>query len=436
MNRLRIAWFTPIAKDEIFSISEYCTSLLLPYFTDAHEIEVFTDSLNSEICGLKAFHYLNAFQRHREKAFDIFFYQLEDSPCCRFIRAHCGLVPGVLWAHDVFMRDLGPEAYHTSPWEQSIRQFYDASESFSDRSIAPHQLWPRIYRESSVSPVVLFSSRWAQAEFATMVSTRLESYGNQHSVEYLPTPVELGSDQVGRSGSDCREMKIAYHGLPGLEGRCHKFLPALKAMEKPFRCTWMVPIGTQMVAERLVAEFGLRASQIEIVESVSPTAWRRLAEESHVAVHFHAGAFGRLAPYLQISYAVGCPVVVLNSGSSEELSDQAAFHIESGVFETEQIRRVLCRIQEIDRAQLGKQSKAYAGANWDVKSVATHLENLLSNYAPSVNLVMNKWEALRKRGQTELLREVQSLAAGSQRVPFDPYSVALAPALRELGWTS
>jgi hypothetical protein len=128
--------------------------------------------------------------------------------------------------------------------------------------------------------------------------------------------------------------------------------------------------------------------------------------------------------------------VVLNSGSSEELSDQATFHIESGVFETEQILRVLCQIQNIGGIQLGRQCKAYADANWEVKSVAARLEQLFISYAPSVNVVMNKWEVLRKRGQTELLREVQKLAAGSKRISFDPYSVALLPALRELGWTN
>jgi hypothetical protein len=435
MKKLRIAWFSPVSDEGDSCISEYCSERLLPHISRAHEVEVFTNSLRAEAFGVRASHYLKAFERHREQSFDVFFYQLEDGIESRFVRAHCGLVPGVLWAHDVFLRDLGAEGYHTSPWEQSIRQYYSRNEPFSDRSKAPHQLWPRIYRESSLSPVVLFSSRWGEAEFQSMISTRLESLGRGHMSGLLPIPTGSASSNNVRVPENSDAMRIAYHGLPGMEGRCHKFLPAVKGLSINYVLTWMVPFGGGVEAHARIAEFGLDDSRIEVIESASPKRWQEVVEASDVAFHLHAGAYGRMSPFLEVSYSVGCPVVVLASGSGDDLPSDAAFHIHSGLFESEEIKSLILRIRELDAIQLRRQFYRYARQNLDAGVVAEKLGQVLVDYAPSVGLVMDRWESLRKRGQQALLQEVKKLVSGSEVISFDSYTTALEPAIKELGWT-
>lgn len=433
MSSLRIAWFSVVSSESDFSLSEYCSRLLIPELAKRHEIEVFSNTLQSEAFGRPNFSYLNAFQRHRARPYDIFFYQLEDTVAARFIRAHCGLIPGVLWAHDLFMRDLGSEGYHTSPWEQSIRQFYDPRLDFSDRSIAPHQLWPRIYRETSLSPVVLFSSQWATHEFANMTATRLESVAHPHRVETVPVPVaDFISDTIERK-SPSGEMRLAYFGMPSIEGRGHKLFPVLRALPFTYQCHWMLPEVSVDAGRRLLAEYGLEDSVV-IVGSHSPTQWKEIVKQSDLAFHLNSGAYGHLAPYIQISFAQGCPTAVLASGSGEDISSAYTFQIHCGMFEGEQIRGVIDKVRALSSENLCSQCIHYAERVWSIDAVVEKLERNFSECAPHLAYVMDRWESLRRRGQRTLLREVQGLASGVQSLPFDPYSVAFAPSVRELGW--
>ena len=434
MSSLRIAWFSVVSSESDFSLSEYCSRLLIPELAKNHEIEVFSSTLQREAFGRPNFSYLNAFQRHRDRPFDIFFYQLEDTVAARFMRAHCGLIPGVLWAHDLFMRDLGSEGYHTSPWEQSIRQFYDTSVGFSDRSHAPHQLWPRIYRETSLSPVVLFSSQWAKHEFGNMTATRLESVAHPHRVETVPVPVaDLSLNTTERECASGEEMRLAYYGMPSIEGRGHKLLPVLRSLPFAYQCSWMLPEVSVDAARRLLAEYGLE-DRVVVVGSQSPTQWREIVAQSDLAFHLHSGAYGHLAPYIQISFAQGCPTAVLASGSGEDISSAHAFHIHCGMFEGEQIRGVIDKVRTVGPENLRSQCIHYAERVWSVDAVVGKLERAFCECAPHVAYVMDRWEALRRRGQRTLLKEVQGLASGMQSLPFDPYSVAFASSVRELGW--
>lgn len=433
MSSLRIAWFTVVVSEGSYALSDYCSHLLVPELARNHQIEIFSNSLQSEAFGRPNYSYLNAFQRHKDKPYDIFFYQLEDSVSSRFIRAHCGLIPGVLWAHDLFMRDLGSEGYHTSPWEQSIRQFYDPKLDFSDRSIAPHQLWPRIYRETSLSPVVLFSSEWARCEFENMTATRLESVAQPHRAETIPIPVTGRSSRGCERGSKRDKIRLAYHGMPSIEGRGHKLFPVLRSLPSAYECTWMLPEASAEAAHRLLAEYDL-VNSVVVVGSQSPKRWEEIVSHCDLAFHLHSGAYGHLAPYIQVSYAQGCPAVVLASGTGEDVSTAHAFHIHCGMFEAEQIRSVLDRVLTMGVENLRSQCIRYADQVWSVDSVVARLERTFNECAPHIGYVMDRWESLRRRGQKTLLSEVKDLVSGAKSLPFDSYSVAFAPSVRELGW--
>lgn len=439
-SHLRIAWFSDLSVGRTESLSTYCTKLLLPELSKKHAIEVFSDEVallqSATYCGVPVEHYLNAYKRHRERPFDLFFYQLEDSWACRFIRGHIGLVPGIVWAHDLFCNDLGPEACHTSPWEHSIKQFFDSSLGFVDRTKAPHQLWPRAFRETSLCPVVLFSSQWARNEFKQMVSNRLESINGMHFSSVVPVPVSNIDSFKPRSQEMLRIASIA---VPGIEGRVHKVFPALRGLGCKWHLTWMVDGHEVQRAYELCNEFGLSEQEVTVVSQRSINTWTEIAGESDVALHLHSGPFGHLAPYIQISLAQGCPVIVAKSGQGEDFPDDAVFGITPGLHESAELRGVLSELIAAYQASpyervFGSQGMQYAQQNFNVCTIAKRLSDICIEMAPHVSHVMHRWQSIGRRAQKVLLAEVKGLVSACNQEGISAYDTVLMPAIKELGW--
>lgn len=428
MSSLRIAWFSELAARGSQSVSAYCSHALLPELARRHTIEVFSDSSATGALGLPHYHYLNAYRRHRERPFDIFFYQLEDSKSARFVRAHIGLMPGVTWFHDFFFNDLGPEACHTSPWETTIRQFHDPSVSFADRSIAPHQLWPRGYREASLSPVALFSSAWARHEFSTMVSNRLESFTGGHLAEVLAVPVREMT-AARRQGVD--PIRIASASVPGIEGRSHKLLPALAGLKATWRLTWMVDDSERDSALAVAREFGVE-DRIDLVAPRSWESWEKIVGESDVALHLHTSPFGHLAPFVQISLAAGTPTVVSFAAQGEDFPADTVFHVVPGLHELVQLRAILEGVLAHNSRRYGRRGQEYIRASASVEAVAERLSRLLIEAAPRVREVMNRWSQLQRYAKLELLGEVRHLVDGDSIPGMSSYEHTIAKALGEL----
>lgn len=427
---LRIAWFSDLSKGAPESLSAYCSRLLLPELAQGNSIELFSESFSTEEFGLPHYHYLKAYQRHRENPFDVFFYQLEDGEQARFVRGHIGLIPGVVWIHDLFCRDLGPEACHTSPWEQSIKQFYDSAVRFADRARAPHQLWPRVFRESSLCPVVLFSSAWAHSEFLQMTSSRLEATEGGHRSEVLQVPVVV--EQPSQRSS--AEFRVAVAGLTGIEGRAHKILPVLRDWTSRWRLVWMVSDEEHRAARELVNEFGLPEESVDICGPRSPDLWQQIVSQSHVALHLHTSPFGHLAPYTQISLATSCPVVVARSGQGEDLPDSVVFRVIPGTDESAQIRGVFELLQQRSEYEYGTPGKQYIQRSSTPAEIATHLAEMLRASAPQVSYVMERWGRLHVRAKAVLMDEVRQLVGGGSMSLVDPFDAIVTPAARDLGW--
>lgn len=432
-RRLRIAWFTDLAKDGVESVSAYTSRLLLPELLKTHSIEVFSSTTSSEQFSLPHYHYLTAYQRHRVEPFDLFFYQVEDGASSRFVRGHIGLVPGVVWVHDLFCRDLGPEACHTSPWEHSIKQFYDPSLPFADRSIAPHQLWPRLYREISLCPVVLFSSDWAHREFSRMTSNRLEAEEGGHHAEVLQVPVSFDGRTPGHAKGEV--FTIACASVTGIEGRSHKVLPALRRLEGAWKLIWMVDHDEQAAAEALAFEYGLSPERYEVRSPRSPELWGSIVQEADCALHVHTSVFGHLAPYMQISLANRCPVIVAQSGQGEDIPDTVAFHIIPGTHESSQLIEIFRVLQGKDALNFGVHGHEYVRQHCDPRLVAQQLCGIFQSRAPQVSYVMDRWDSLRKRAQKALVDEVRELVNGEAVISsVDPFERVISPAIRDLGW--
>ncbi|MEY4701695.1 MAG: hypothetical protein RL326_1882 [Pseudomonadota bacterium] len=429
-NRLRVAWFTDTGSSGIETVSAYTSALLLPELARYHDVEVFTDTTAASNFGLQSSHYLTAHRKHQRAPFDIFFYQLEDSKTCRFVRGHIGLVPGVTWLHDLFYNDLGPEAFHTSPWETSIAQYHDPSVAFYDRAKAPHQLWPRAYRETSLSPVVLFSSPWARNEYRRMVSARVEGLSGEHPAEVLPIPVSVETGARSRTED---VLRIASASVTGIEGRMHKVLPALRGLSMPWALAWMVAPEEAPAARELVEEFGV-SSSVRIVAGRTAETWRSILAESDVALHLHASVFGRLAPFAQISLSMGVPTVVSFAAQGEDFPESAVLHVVPGSHEGRQIREIAEAIARRGSVVCGANGRRFALAANDPSKIAETVASLLTEWAPHVAYVMDRWERLRQRGQRALLDEVRVLVDKDDQSSMNPFRRVLSDPLRELGW--
>lgn len=429
-NRLRVAWFTDTGSSGIETVSAYSSALLLPELARYHDVEVFADTTAASNFGLQSSHYLTAHRKHQRAPFDIFFYQLEDSKACRFVRGHIGLVPGVTWLHDLFYNDLGPEAFHTSPWETSIAQYHDSSVAFYDRSRAPHQLWPRAYRETSLSPVVLFSSPWARNEYRRMVSARLEGLSGEHPAEVLSVPVTIGTVGHAHAGD---VLRIACASVTGIEGRMHKVLPALRGLSVPWALTWMVAPEESRAAQELVEEFGI-SSWVRIVARRTVECWQSILGKSDLALHLHASVFGRLAPFAQISLSMGVPTVVSFAAQGEDFPESAVFHVVPGSHEGRQVKEIAEVVARRGATACGANGRRFALEANDPAKLAQRLASLLTEWVPHVAYVMDRWERLRQRGQRALLDEVRGLVDKDDQSSMNPFRRVLSEPLRELGW--
>lgn len=427
---LRIAWFSDMT--DAGRISSYCSKLLLPLLAKEHQIELFSESFAATLLGLPNHHYLKAYSCHREQPFDIFFYQLEDGAAARFVRTYLGIMPGITWVHDLFLSDLGAEATHNSPWEHSIEQFYNNSLPFAARSIARHNVWPRAYREVALSPITLLSSQYGLKELFTMISSRIEAEPGAHRAEYLAIPISCAGIAAPPQHAP---LSFATVCRPGLEGRAHKFLPALKGLGSPWQLTWLIDPAEQCAAETLIREFSV-VDQVTLVLGRSPEKWSEILSSSHVAIHLSSTALGHLGPYLQLALGSGRLAIVSDSFHGEEIPNTSAFKITPGIHEYAQISRVFEAIQTTQLRTLTLPAQKMVASENDPATIALCLSKIFQESAPQMALIMQRWQELYQSAHVALLAEVKELASSSERNEIDVYKELLSQSFLELGWSS
>jgi glycosyltransferase involved in cell wall biosynthesis len=403
----------------------------LPLLSERFEIELFSDSLSVVSKSLPMHHYLTAYRRHGEKPFDLFFYQLEDGTQCRFARMHMGLMPGVLWVHDLFLQDHGPEGLFTSPWERTLSQFRDLGIAFYDRANAPHQLWPQAYREVSLAPVLLFSSSWAMGEFTNFISERIEPYPGGQRVEYVPVPVAVNNGS--RSPDTSVALQLANVGTPNTEDRGYKILPALRDVQSECHMTWLVDSSEESRARALVEEFSVE-DRVTLVVGRSVERWSEIVQRSDVALHMHRSPFGHLAPYLQISLAAGTPIVVSDAAEGSQLPRDCVFPVVPGMFESAELRELFQALNRTPLDGVARRGREFILSHSDVKVVAHRLASVLEESSEGIKRCMDRWELLQRRASEALIAEVVGLA-GKAPDGFEAEQIVL-PAARELGWLS
>lgn len=430
-EKLRVAWFTHIAKpgEAIASLSQYCSDLLLPHLRSQFDIEVFSGLYSGEYHGIPRHHYLTAYQRHREQPFDVFFYQLEDGVIGRFIRTQIGITPGVTWMHDLYLSDLGAEATHVTPWEQTLAKYFDSSQPFGDRKNPPHQLRPRAFRETALSPMVLTSSQWGKREFSRWVHERLEYVPGAHRCEYVPLPV---SPQPQSKGSPDKSMlSVLAIGGTDIAGRAHKFLPALASLSIPWHLSWVVHPLNVPPARVLLEEFGVQ-ERVTVIGGATPHEWTTLVSKSDIALHIHDTPYQHIGPYVQLSMAAGCPVMVLRSASAEELPSDAIFSIVPGIHETAQMTGVFEAVMCNRDKGLGDAGRRFIAQECDVQATAERLATCIREAAPALVDVMRRWSEMYETALDGLIEEVREHVDAPVPGLQSSFDMLVAPLLREI----
>ncbi len=407
-RKLRIAWFTHLARpsEAVASVSHYCTDILLPLMRDSFEIEVFSGLPRGTHLGVPRHNTLNAYQRHRTSPFDIFFYQIENGPLGRVVRTQAGMMPGISWMHDTLLTDPGAEALHTSPWQRSVQQMLDGSLPFMQGN--EYRLPPprQASRETSVSPLILYTSSWAQGTFSRYKAGRYEYASCGHWTDWVPPPVELTGD--GRSTEKGGPFEIVAIGTTLLEGRAHKFLPALADFSGSAHLTWVIDPAKRAHALLLIEEFGV-SDRVTLIDQITPEGWRTLVAKSDLALHLSTNSHYRLSPYLEISRAAGVPTVVMRVGRDASTSEDVAFVIVPGLHETAQLVGIFEAVSRTDSRSLGAAGQALVKRENDPVLVAERLGNLFRESAPLLGDVMRAWDGLYQRAEEALLEDIRGL---------------------------
>jgi hypothetical protein len=399
---------------------------------DRCEIELFSDDPGSYSGPFAVHNYLTAYSRHREAPFDLFFYQLEDGPRGRVSRMHLGLIPGIVWVHDLYLQDKGPEGLYTSPWERTIAQFKGAETKFIDRLSAPHQLWPRAIREVSLSPVVLFSSQWALSEFNSFISDRIECYPGAQIAEYLPVPVESSKSLAVKKRAEI--LKLGFVGSVHVEDRAHKILPAVRDADCSVELTWLVPSAQIERAEQLLKEFVVE-DRVKLIPGSAIERWTQILSDIDVALHTHRSPFGHLAPYLQHSLAECKPVVVCNSAEGSLLPKDLIFSVIPGSFESAEIKELIIRLSAVPLIDIGERGREYVLKLSDADRIADALTKIFYSSAPLIRECLSRWSALERHAALSLLQEVLCVAGAQSDQPKGVAAEQiLLPVAQELGW--
>ncbi len=437
VNRLRVAWFSPLnlGSEPTQSLSAYVSDALLPFIGKRCEVELFHNGFISHP-DFPTYHYLRAFERHREKPYDIFFYQVEDGQVSHFTRFHLGLVPGIVLFHDLFVTDSGAVPLYVSPWEETVKKFHDPLRSWPTRDQKFEHRAPILYRECGLSGIPIFSNERAHSEYKRNITEKLGD-ASQASY-YLPYPACRGESLSQRSSE---VFTLALCGSPRIEHRAHKVLNALSKLSAPFTLLWLIGNDEASQAEALLKEFCI--TSCELITGRSPEKWSSVVARADCALHPLFSAFGQPGPYLATSLTAGVPSLVTNFGAAEYLPDSVVFKIQPGENESFEILSVIEKLSK-SRPRL-KLAAEFAQEHFNPTIVAHELSLIFERSVQPLREMHTRWDALLGEAREDLLREARVFIEGTASCPNRgeelfgesgyQWNTLVEPSLKELGWS-
>lgn len=422
-NKLRIAWFSPLhTKGQgSESVSAYCSDELLPLLRERFDIELFHNGFD-RYRDFPTFHYLSAFVHHRERPYDLFFYQLEDRRASNFIRVHLGLMPGMVWFHDFIFTSFGPEPILNSPWNCAVRKFNGESLPWPKRGEELEQQGPLGYREGAWALAPLFSNPVAHAEYRRNIQTRLDAKAGDLSA-FVPMPVSSRPVEHRRAET----LRVSFGGSPRIEHRAHKILQALSEAAVPYRLQWLLSAAEEAPARELLREFEIEAC--DLIIGRSPARWNALLQETDFALHPLFSVYGQADPYLGQSLMQGVPALVTRFGSTEYLPENLVFKIDPGSQEVFQIAEVMRALHARRVPDVRERTRRFALDFYAADHVAAELAHAFERAAPNIGRFSERWSAFESAARASLLAEVPLLLPQSS-----DWELLLKPSFKELGW--
>lgn len=425
-RKLRVAWFSPLAPAS--SKGAYASRVLIPLLEQWCTIDLYHDSL-TEFEGRAVAPFLSAFDRHTRSPYDIFFYQLEDGRHSYFSRVHLGLMPGVVWMHDFFLSDYGPEPILNSAWQETVKKFRERNHPWCAHDMKHTPKGPHAHREAALAGIKIFSSERDHSEYrrcseVSLLPTTARSY-------YIPLPGTFPKLKSGTSVHENSGVKIAFCGAPRIEDRAESLLQALEGGGERVHLTWLLDPSERGEAQALLNDAGLSDAgnkRISIVEGRTPERWHEIVSQCTLAVHTRFSVFGQLGPYLNISLAAGVPSVVCNFGHGELLPSSLLCKISCGSSATKELAEIIAAADEI-KASRGASIATFGVEMFQREVIASELMSVFEASRPALVSLTGRWKAFEREAKLALSAEAKNLFASDL---FG--STAIDGAYRELGW--
>lgn len=344
---MKIAWFSPLygheniePKFDSSSRAAYLSYHLVPALYEHLAIDLFYAGPQSRVLlngGLEApvYNYLNAALMAEQSPYDVYVYQVEDTPYSGWIRHHLGLKPGIVWFHDILFQNRAPDPLSHSPWTYVIDTLKGREISLPEHDVWPETNDPYPWRETLLSLGAIFMSPWAHGEYRRRVAGRCgivqAIMGNR-----VTTPSTTLRYPVLPSIRKTDSRVIGIVGGADSEDRVSKILSALVPGEA---ATWFVRTREQAHAERLLRLFPKSSVSIQLYDS--PAEFRSLMASTGILFMLHYSLYGSLSPWIDIALEAGVVSVISNYGPAEYLSDSDVIKIPVGAEESWYIQEVL-----------------------------------------------------------------------------------------------
>ncbi|HQH29171.1 MAG TPA: hypothetical protein PLP17_17385, partial [Oligoflexia bacterium] len=264
--------------------------------------------------------------RHAEEPYDIFFYQIEDSPECDFVRRQMLLAPGVVYFHDILFRpredNLAGEKL-VQDAELRISPFLNEGAS----TVPDHTAFAA--REARFAAVPIFSNERNWGEYSRHCPSSLAAVlGLDPAAYLLPCPAGSSKSKERARASAGERLRVGFAGGPQLEYRAHKLCAALRQSGIAFDLVWLIDEDVLAAGKRLADEFEL--GNVEFISPRNFAQWERCAAGLDVAVHLLGSVYGDAQPWLSISMSSGCLCAVSDFSAAALLPDAVVWKIPCG----------------------------------------------------------------------------------------------------------
>lgn len=431
-HRLRVAWFSPLSGG---SISSYVSQQLLPVLAEKIELTVFHSGERSTFStahgDIPVLHYLKAVECDERIPFDIFFYQLEDRKECDFMRIHLALKPGIVWFHDLFLSNHGPEPILNSSWTEIIARFGDLNREWPAHDRTYESSGFLAEREAGMSFLPLFSNPRDHSEYRRLILRRIAGTETRSLMLRHPVSDELFSQVRKRAAGE--PLTIALSALPRVESQSHHFFDALDRLAFKGKVLWPVPAQEVGAACQIAAEFGF-ADRCAVIEGDGPAVWQQTLTNADAGVHLRFSAFGQPSPYLAMTLAAGLPAIVTDFAAGAVFPDSVVFKVVPGAEQIEEIAHVIRTIQSQSSEYFTNTSRRFAQEFFSRAGVACQLIQILTKEAPQLARLSARWRELEYAAKGELMREARTLALADGAAFSEEFRQVINPILAELGW--